>query len=286
MKNILDELKQLSPLTNLAQLIEKSTLDNFPIFVSNFYGSSRNLFTKLITEKERQVYLLCEDLKSLDECNAELSILNLSDQTILLSELKPDTLQEKLTEISNRDNFVLLSTYELLSHKLPNRELIRKNTTRIAVGGDLSFSYVVEYLNLLNYQRENFVEAPGDFSLRGAIIDYWSYSEKVPVRLEFDGDFLESIRSFDPESQRSIESLQYTTLAGELNISSSENESNIFDYLKNPLVLASQYELNNLTAPRTKNYTVSVESEFLDPDEGFSGAEIDSSYTISPVGYF
>ena len=276
MKSILEELKLLPPFVDLAQSIIKSPPDNFQIFISNFFGSSRNLFVKQIAENERQVYLLCEDLRSLDECNVELSILGLSDQTILVPELKPDLLQEKLTEISNRDNFILLSTYELLSHKLPDRELVRKNTTRIAVGGDLSFSYVVEYLNLLNYQRENFVEAPGEFSQRGAIIDFWSYSEKIPVRLEFDGDFLESIRSFDSESQRSIEPLQTTTLAGELTITSPESASNIFDYLKNPLVLASRYELNNLASPRTQDNQVSHEPISTDLESDFPGAEFET----------
>lgn len=251
MKSILDDLKQISSLVNLAQLITESPTNKFPIFVTSLFGSARNLFVKLLAEREQRLYLLCEDSKSLDECNAELSIMGLSDKTIIISELKPDVLQETLTEISNRNTFILLSTYDLLTCELPNQEQIRKNTTQIGVGGDLSYDNLVEYLNLLNYQKENFVEAPGDFSQRGAIIDFWSYSEKSPVRLEFDGDFIESIRHFDPESQRSIEPIQITTLAGELSTSLHENTSSIFDYLKNPVVMAGKYALDNLTLIRT-----------------------------------
>ncbi len=275
MKNVLEELKLFSPLVDLAKHTLETPEDEFPIYTTPLCGSSRNLFVKLAAENEKQIYLLCEDPKSLDECNAELNILGLSDQTILVSELKPEILQEKLTEIFNRDNFILISTYELLLHKLPNREQIGKNTTRISAGGDLSYANLVEYLNLLNYQKENFVEAPGDFSLRGAIIDFWSYSEKFPVRLEFDGDFLESIRSFDPESQRSIESIKTTTLAGELNISVQENTTNIFDYLKNPLVLASQYELNKLALLSSNEYHTISEPKFQDLTEDFTEAEFD-----------
>jgi len=82
------------------------------------------------------------------------------------------------------------------------------------------------------------------------VIDFWSYSEQNPVRLEFDGDFLESIRHFDPESQRSIEKVDTVTLAVKLGQQSESDEeqiySNIFDYLNNPIVLASSYEINNL----------------------------------------
>jgi transcription-repair coupling factor (superfamily II helicase) len=200
-----------------------------------------------LCEKEQQVYLLCEDSKSLDECNAELSIMGLYNKTIIINELKPDILQERLTEITTRHYFILLSTYDLLTCVLPNQDQIRKNTIQISVGGDLSYNNLVEYLNLLKYQKENFVEAPGDFSQRGAIIDFWSYGEKTPVRLEFDGDFIESIRRFEPESQRSIEPIQITTLSSELIPSLYENTSNIFDYLKNPVVMAGKYALDNIT---------------------------------------
>jgi len=248
MKNIVDELTQISSLINLVQLISEFPSNRFPLYVSNLFGSSRNLFVKLITEREQQVYLLCKDLKSLDECNAELSILGLSNHLIFINDLKTDALQEKLTEISSRDGFILLSTYELLSFKLPNREQMKKSTTLIGLGGDLLYENLVEYLNLLNYQKENFVESPGEFSMRGSIIDFWSYSEKNPVRLEFDGDFIESIRHFDPESQRSIAPIQSTTLAGEITSSLSQEPSNIFDYLKNPVVLTSKYSLDNLVS--------------------------------------
>jgi transcription-repair coupling factor (superfamily II helicase) len=272
MKNIVDELTQISSLINLAQLITESPADKFPLFVSNLFGSSKNLFVKLITEKEQHVYLLCEDSKSLDECNAELSILGLSDYVISINELKPDVLQEKLTSISGRERFILLSTYELLSHQIADQERIRANTTQISLGENLSYNNLVEYLNLLNYQKENFVEAPGDFSKRGAIIDFWSYSEKNPVRLEFDGDFIESIRLFDPESQRSIEPIQNTTLAGELNSSLSEETSTIFDYLKNPVVLASKYALDNNVIITKDNAQDKLQIK------AFSSAETDEDY--------
>ena len=65
--------------------------------------------------------------------------------------------------------------------------------------------------------------------------------------LEFDGDFLESIRHFDPESQRSIERVDTVTLAGALDQEEdSTNHSDIFDYLQNPLIFASDFELQNL----------------------------------------
>lgn len=281
MKNILDELKQISSLVDLANQTSNSAESVPQIFVKNFFGSAKNLFVSILAEREQQIFLLCEDSKTLDETNAELGILGLSDKTILINEFKPETLQEKLTEISNRSSFILLSTYELLSYPLPNKEQVIKNTTQINVGGNLSYNELIEYLNLLNYQKENFVEAPGDFSQRGAIVDFWSYGEKNPVRLEFDGDFLESIRHFDPESQRSIESIKATTLAGEISSALQENKSNIFDYLNNPLMIASQYELNNINLVNSIAHEENAAPNFQDLDEDFPNIEFEKDNNSS-----
>ena len=67
------------------------------------------------------------------------------------------------------------------------------------------------------------------------------------IALEFDGDFLESIRYFEPESQRSIEAIENVTLAAQINSENSAgNATSIFDYLNNPYILASVYELSNI----------------------------------------
>ncbi len=287
MKNILDELTNLSPLCNLSQKISASELNKFPFFVSSLFASARNLFVKMLADKEPQIYLLCEDSKSLDECNAELNILGLSEKIILINELKPDTIQEKLTKISNHNTFILLSTYELLLYKLPGKEHVRKNTTEISVGSGLSYDYLIEYLNFLNYQKENFVETPGEFSQRGAIIDFWSYSERNPVRIEFDGNFIESIRSFDPENQRSTESIKRTTLAGKLNKTLLENTFDIFDYMSNPVVICSNYEVGNPSSIHTyvddkSDYNTSrTANTSIEPDEEiFPDADISNKNSV------
>lgn len=272
------ELREISSLVKLAGVISESRPNRFPLFISSLFGSAKNLFVQMIAQKEPQIYLLCEDAKSLDECNAELNILGLSEQVIMLNELMPEIIQEKLTELSRRQNFILLSTYDLLLQHLPSKEQIKKDTTQINVGGGLSYDSLNEYLNLLNYQKENFVEAPGEYSQRGAIIDFWSYSERFPVRIEFNGDFLESIRSFDPESQRSIEKIEKTTLANDLSKSLLESTSSIFDYMKNPVVIAKKYELDYLSQAHP-----SVDSEFDFPEASASHDQTETDEHVFPV---
>jgi len=263
----------------LAQEFTSNQNNSIPI--SPLCGASKSFLIKELFEKENQIVVLLPSEQSVLEMNVELNILELSEHLITITDFKTESLQEKLTELSKREKFILISTYELLTCTLPSKQVVQQNTTKITVGGSLTYGDLIEYFNLLNYNRDKFVEDPGDFSVRGAIIDFWSYSEKMPVRIEFDGDFIESIRFFDPESQRSIEKTSEVTIAGSLEVDSEESavgrrqsaagntQSDIFEYLTNPVLLASSYELNNLGKEHaSSNSFVSekekMEDEFID----------------------
>ncbi|MFB3056928.1 MAG: transcription-repair coupling factor, partial [Ignavibacteriaceae bacterium] len=218
------------------------------LVISTLCGAAESLLINELIKDESKIFVLASDDKLATELSVELELISLNRRIILLNDFKAESIQEKLTEISNSKSFVLISTYQLLSLQLPNKKEVERKTTKLEVGGNITYDDLIEYLNLLEYQQDKFVEAPGEFSQRGSIIDFWSYSESNPVRLEFDGDFLESIRHFDPESQRSIEKIDKVTLAAKLSEEESggmKNSSDIFEYLDNPLVLASKYEIEN-----------------------------------------
>ena len=232
-------VRKFLELDSIKHLIKMLGERNAPMFISPLFGSSKSLFLLKLIQSNNQVVVLLPEIKSIEEFQVELDILNLSHNVISITEYKPEFLQEKLTEISKKDKLILLADYKILNCEFPSKEKIERSTTKISAGGDLNYDEIIEYLNLLNYQKDKFVEAPGDYSLRGSIIDFWSYSEKNPVRLEFDGDFLESIRYFDPESQRSIDTVELATLAGSLVNQIGTDSSDIFSYLKDPLIIAS-----------------------------------------------
>jgi len=215
-------------------------------FISPLYGSSKSFAVKDLLEKNEQLVLLLSDIKLVNETKVELYVLGMADSLIVIDDFNLESIQEKITEISKRKKFVLVTTYEILYLKLPDKEKINHLTTKVSVGGDLKYDDLIEYLNLLIYTKDKFVEAPGYYSQRGAIVDFWSYSEKSPARLEFDGDFIESIRYFDSESQRSFEKVEEVTLAGGFQNQEREFGADIFSYLNNPIFIASAYELDNI----------------------------------------
>jgi transcription-repair coupling factor (superfamily II helicase) len=241
------------------------------IYISPLPGATKSFFAGRLIKKDnyKQIVVLLPDVQSVMEMNVELSLLGYSEHLLTVSEFKSELMQEKLTEISRRNKFILLSTYSLLNCLLPAPDKIQKNTTNIQVGGELTYDDLIEYLNLLTYTRDKFVEVPGDYSVRGSIIDFWSYSEQNPVRVEFDGDFIESIRFFDPESQRSIQPIDRVSLAGSLtnNGNNTENFSDIFSYLESPVVLASEFELQHLKPEKINCFAESIHAKAEDKPE-------------------
>ena len=244
---LVKKLNELNLFNDIEKGLSSLSESNNKLFISPLYGATKALLTIELIDRENQLIVLLPESNSSSEFSIELGIVGI-ENVILINDFGPESIQEKLTQISKTNKQVIVSSYSLLNLKLPSREEISRTTTQIQLGGEITYDELIEYLNLLEYQQDKFVEAPGEFSIRGSIIDFWSYSESGPVRLEFDGDFIESIRQFDPESQRSIEKIDAITLAGKLK-NLKENQTNegsdIFDYLENPLVIASDFELKN-----------------------------------------
>lgn len=109
--------------------------------------------------------------------------------------------------VSGKLSFVVTHPLVLLE-MLPQPETLRGETVWIKTGSEYSFDHLLQSLNRLGFEKKDFVEAVGDYSVRGGILDVFTASNETPVRLEFIGDTVESIREFDPISQRSIRHLE------------------------------------------------------------------------------
>ena len=113
---------------------------------------------------------------------------------------------EVLSRINSRRKPALIVTYpDALFEKVVTRKELEKNTLKISTGDALSLDFLNETLFEYHFKRVDFVTEPGEFSVRGGILDVFSFSHDEPYRLEFFGDEIESIRSFDVETQLSTE---------------------------------------------------------------------------------
>ena len=116
---------------------------------------------------------------------------------------------EVLNRINSRKKPALIVTYpEALFEKVVTKKELDKNTLKIAVDDTISIDFINEVLFTYKFKRVDFVTEPGEFSVRGGIVDVFSYSNDEPYRIEFFGDDVDSIRTFDVETQLSQEQLK------------------------------------------------------------------------------
>lgn len=120
---------------------------------------------------------------------------------------------EVMKRISSRqDNTIVVSYPEALAEKIVSRAYLKKNTLRLGIGESLTIDFVIDLLDEYNFQRVDFVIEPGQYSLRGGIVDVFSFTNDRPYRIVFFGDDVESIRTFDPSTQLSIDQLSHITI--------------------------------------------------------------------------
>jgi transcription-repair coupling factor (superfamily II helicase) len=120
---------------------------------------------------------------------------------------------EVLKRLGTSERAAAVVTYpEALSEKVVSQSYLKKHTLRLRKGEALSIDFIYDLLDEYSFERVDFVAEPGQFSVRGGIIDVFSFTNDYPYRIEFAGDVVESIRSFDPGSQLSIDKLDHIAI--------------------------------------------------------------------------
>ncbi|HVZ51313.1 MAG TPA: transcription-repair coupling factor, partial [Pseudolabrys sp.] len=114
------------------------------------------------------------------------------------------TALSRLTRVKGHDRpSVLLTTINAALQRLPSREFVATHALSVAVGNVIGMASIVEWLELNGYVRASTVREPGEYAVRGGILDLFPPGMDLPVRLDFFGDALETIKTFDPQTQRS-----------------------------------------------------------------------------------
>ena len=109
---------------------------------------------------------------------------------------------------------LLVATPEALLGECPERQSFESRQIRLVAGGRQDFAALVEALAAeLNYDAEALCEHPGQFATRGGLVDVYPVDAREPYRIDFFGDEIESIRSFDPTSQRSLRAVRAITVS-------------------------------------------------------------------------
>lgn len=124
-----------------------------------------------------------------------------------------------LSQTTQQRHIVLTTPSAFLQRVTPQKYLSQESLT-LTVGEETSLEKLTIYLNHQGYHRVSNVREPGEFAVRGGIVDIFPASEKTPYRIDFFGDTLESLRTFDPLTQRSLDDQTLLNLGatGELSL--------------------------------------------------------------------
>ncbi len=152
------------------------------------------------------VFLVNEE-ERIEEINSAFSALtplfpkNLKLISAVFGEDQPQRL--KNLSLINPDTALFVLNLKALEAKVPSPQFFRQRTLAFSVDTALNRDEAAQNLIQLGYLRSDFVESPGDFAIRGAILDFYSPNSENPTRILFDGNKIASLRSFDPGTQMS-----------------------------------------------------------------------------------
>lgn len=255
------------------------------LVIAETFSTSELPFLLIFNDKEEAAYHL-NDLENL-----------LGDQNVLFypgSYRRPYQIEETdnanvllrsevLNRINSRKKPALIVTYpEALFEKVVTRKELERNTLKIAVNDQLSIDFVNEVLFEYRFKRTDFVTEPGEFSVRGGILDVFSFSNDEPYRIEFFGDEVDSIRTFDVETQLSLEQVKKVAIIPNVeNKMVDENRESFLKYIASKTVVFLKNEelfssaIDNLFKKATEAFNA-IDSEIkrAKPSELFCTSEL------------
>ena len=202
-----DSTKEQQSKTHLKGLVGSS----LSLVISEVFKASEKPFLIIFNDKEEAAFYL-NDLEVLlngkdvlfypGSYRRPYQIEETDNANVLLR-------SEVLNRINSQKKPAIIVTYpDALFEKVVTRRELEKNTLKISVNDELSIDFVNEVLFEYQFKRVDFVTEPGEFSVRGGIVDVFSYSHDEPYRIEFFGDEIDSIRTFDVETQLSTEQIK------------------------------------------------------------------------------
>ena len=134
-----------------------------------------------------------------------------------------------LKMLAEEEECTIITTFDGLMNPMPSPERFIKEVIHLKTGGEIDLEELIKRLVELGYEKNYEAQTRGEFSVRGGIIDIFPLTEENPFRMELWGDEIDSIRSFDPQSQRSIENLEEVHIypACELVLSKEERQAGV-----------------------------------------------------------
>ncbi len=267
LQDLCDELKIVSQSVRLKGLVGSGA----SLLASAVLEKTQGIHMFILPDKEEAAYFL-NDLQELNDKRKNILFFPESYKQPYQVEGTDNANVVLRTEVLNKiarySKFAAIVTYpEALAEKVVTKSTLNKNTFEVKSGE----TYSIDFLNTLfleyGFSKEDYVYEPGQFSVRGGIVDVFSFSNDLPYRIEFFGDEVDSIRSFDPANQLSVKTQSFINVVPNVQATmKQENRQSLLEFipesstiwLKSQDVIAgklgkelekAQYAFNKLESP-------------------------------------
>ncbi|MBS1537477.1 MAG: transcription-repair coupling factor [Bacteroidetes bacterium] len=225
--------------------IEQQFTKQSYVSIKTLSGSLRALTVCALWKKSpKRIFILTESKEECQEWIYDLNALVGENNTALFVEpdkrvnFTAEQLDEKIVAIidslalvENNNQCIAIGSPECLSFRVPKPNEVHTNRIHLQRNEQLAFNEFITTLSLHGFDRKDFVENQGDMAVRGGIVDVFPLGWSAPLRIEFWGDIIDSIREFDPLSQRSIREHESVDIIADLfQHGDTPFESSIIDY--------------------------------------------------------
>ncbi|MEO0898400.1 MAG: transcription-repair coupling factor [Bacteroidota bacterium] len=271
-EDILHRYQEHEDLKEFASSVKQAESEKFQVkglagsqsamMVAAMYRLTQRSVVVLVNDKEEALYIH-NDLKSLmpkkeifffpASYKRPYQIEEVDNANVLL---RAEVLNELNHTKTGRQ--VIVTFAEALNEKVLNKKTLIKNTLEIKQGTDLGMEFITELLDEYGFEREDYVYEPGQFAVRGGILDVYSFAHDYPYRIEFFGDEIDSIRQFDPVSQMSEDKV---------------NRISIIPNIQRTLLKEEKVSFLDYISPKTLIFTQNVEFVEADLERMFKKAE-------------
>ncbi|WP_276877647.1 transcription-repair coupling factor, partial [Chryseobacterium joostei] len=240
--------------------------NNQHIAVKGSAGSSVSVFVaELFLVQKKHILYLVDDKEDALYANTEMEDLLGKEKVLYFpaTHLEPYQVEKTQnanlvlrTEVLNKINSgrspkVIVAYAGALSEKVLKKEDFKAISHHIKVGDQLDFDFVDELLNHYHFQQADFVSEPGEFSVRGGIVDVFSYSYEKPYRITFFGNEVESIKTFDIETQLSVDKVKDFQLVSNMNFSVTGSRVSLLQLLPKESYVISRNGMVGMQKIRT-----------------------------------
>ena len=230
--------------TKSEELLQKSIINQKETYCSGLFLSARwFVFSEVAGDGVHMIIM--PDRESAEYCSADLYNLIEGDNVFYLpdsgkrmekSNFKSSLAVQRTSAIGkliegNGKHLVIVTYPEALEEKIPAAGKIKESVLTISTGEEISHDKIKEILSSLGFEKTDFVSAPGQYAIRGSIVDIFSYSFNDPFRISFFGNEVEKIHIFDSNTQLSKENVEKAEIYSDILSDGEDEEESIISIL-------------------------------------------------------